>query len=179
MGKEKPVFEDPIIIQYRGLYDYDGLIAFLRGYLMNLKPNIYKEPKFKYKTGKTGTEVEFEFGAIRNVTHYVRISFTLKGHAWDMNRKDIDVNGQKKTLSGGKIELQLSGKFQVDYPGIFDASAAAKNKKLIAWMDKLLNEEQPAGLLYEDTKATGKKFATETLRDFDAKIKSFLKMECY
>ncbi len=173
MAKEKDVFAKPIDIKYRGTYDYDGLVSFLRGYLMNLKPNIYAEPKFKYKTGKTGAEVEFKLQAIRKITHYIKISFTVAGHAFDVIRKEIEENNQKKTVTSGTIELQLSGTFQVDYPGMFDT-----DKKRDKWMNAVLTKE-PSGLLFEDNKVTGKKFATSVLRDLDAKIKSFLKMECY
>lgn len=173
MVKVKPVFDNPISIQYRGMYDYDGLISFLRKYLLNLKPNIYEEPKFKYKTGKTGAEVEFKFKATRKVTHYIQVVFEVSGHGFDVARKEVEINGKTQTLTGGKMEIQLDGAFHIDYPNMF-----SDEKKAEKWMDKVLNKE-PSGLLFEDNKVTGKKFATNVLLDLTAKTKSFLKMECY
>ena len=177
MVRKKPVFENPIIIQYRGTYDYDGLIAFLRGYLLGLKPNVYAEPKFKYKTGKTGAEVEFQFKAIRRITHYIRIELSVAGHAWDVIRRDIEVDGQKKMVTDGKIHMELKGNFEVDFANAF--GKVPKNEKFaLRQMEAILNKE-PGGVLFEDNKVTGKKFATSVLNDLDKKIKSFLRMECF
>jgi len=173
MAKAKDIFDSPIIIYYRGTYDYDGLVSLLRNYLMSLKPTMYAEPKFKFKTGKTGAEVDFKLVAERKITHYIKVSFTVATRAVDVVRKEMDVQGQKKIMTGGVVEIQLSGKFQVDYPGMYD-----DDKKLTKFMNKVLNEE-PDGLLFEDNKVTGKKFGESILRDLDKKIKTFLKMECY
>ena len=172
MEKPKNILDDPIRIRYRGLYDYDGLLSLLRGLYSSMKIDI-KEPKFKYKMKGTGAEVEFKFEGDRKVTHYVKVFLYVEGHFWDVDPKEMTINGRKVVRSGGKIEIVLNAAYQLDFAKKFQ-----EKKWFHKWMQKRI-EDPDVGLQHGDLKASGKSFMEKQLLKYDTKIKKFLGMECY
>jgi hypothetical protein len=169
---KKGVFEYPIRIRYRGPYDYDGLIELIRNYFGEVAIDTRKEPKFKYKTGGGGAEAEFKFTGDRKITHYIKFYLTVTGHFYNVKRKEVVIDGEKRRGTDGKLEITIVGEVELDYADSFD-----KNKKLDKWMQEVLDADG-TGLQFEDNKATGKKYVQKVLLTLDSKIKSFLKMEC-
>ncbi|MGM5481354.1 MAG: hypothetical protein ACQESE_02995 [Nanobdellota archaeon] len=170
-NNKKPVFDDPLIIRYRGQYDYDGLLSLLRGFYKNMKIDI-KEPKFKYKMKGSGAEVEFKFEGDRKVTHYVKVHLEIEGHLWNVKPKEVVIGGHKVMRTDGKLELWLNAFYEHDFAGKFG------DKKFQKWMKKHI-EDPEVGLQYGDLKSAGKSFLQKKLWELDAKIKKFLSMECY
>lgn len=180
-SEEKFVFHSPIKIRFRGTYDYDGLLNLIRGYYGR---HFFdrKEPKLKYKSGGGGAEVEFKMEADRKVTHYIKVFLYVEGHLWDVNPKEVVVDGKKQMLTGGKLEIQLKGSFELDYGNSFathdnKSSSGRFQNMLEKHMQKFLDEDGQ-GLQFGDNKANGKKYMEGLLIDFADEIKKFLKMEC-
>lgn len=181
MGKIDAIFEDPMIILYRGDFDYDALITQLRGCFSGAGI-IIKEPKFKYKAGGNGVEVEFAFDGDAKLTHYIKIFLHIEGRIWDMKKKDILVNGVKKQVSNGKIRLEFSGKWQLDYAGMYDIKKSDSMKPFgRGWFkNKMLRKLDNAaiGLQFGDNKMTGKKYMEKLIKNSHASTKKLLGMEC-
>lgn len=168
----RPIFDDDLVIQYRGVYDYDGLMDLIRGYYAKIKMDKLDEPKFKYKNGSGGAEVEFKFVADRKVTHYIKVYLNVSGHLWDVKQEEIMINGVKKKMTRGKLELTMNGSYDVDYAKGFDGK-----KALDKWMQKKL-DDPPGGLQFGDNKMTGEKFMEKVIITLHTEIKKFLNMTC-
>lgn len=185
---KKEAFDAPIVIRYRGSYDYDGLLVLIRTYFSR---HLFdrKEPKLKYKTGGSGAEVEFKMEADRKVTHYIKVHLKIEGHLWDVKPKEVVVDGKKVRLTDGKLELKLEGFFEFDYNSKFATHGDYKHPKKLSGSDKLQNDIEKwmqdfldapgTGLQFGDTKLNGKKYMEKLLISLSDDIKKFLKMECY
>lgn len=180
--KKKSVYDAPIEIRFRGSYDYDGLIRLIRGYFGR---HLFdkKEPKFKFKTGGSGSEVEFKMIADRKLTHYIKAYIRIDGHLWDVNMKEVMIDGKKEKRTNGKLEIKISGEFELDYKKRFatrkeDKLSPKMENKIERWMQRVLDEDN-VGLQFEDNKATGKSYLKKALTQLGDEIKEFLNMECY
>ncbi|MGM5480438.1 MAG: hypothetical protein ACQESC_03185, partial [Nanobdellota archaeon] len=97
------VFEDDLVLEYRGQYDYDGLIDLIRKFYDDLHME-RKEPKYKNKKKTFGSEIEFKMEGDRKITHYIRVNLYVQAHMWDVDPKEVVVNGKKKMMTGGKLK---------------------------------------------------------------------------
>lgn len=179
----KTVFDYPIRIRYRGLYDFDGLMKLIRGYFARMKFDKVDEPKYKYNAKSSGVEFEFRMLSERKVTHYIRIHMRVDGHIWNMKRQEVVEEGKKVMRSNGRLELKITGEFELDYRGRFkevkpgDKGYDRFAHSLDKWMQDTLDKEG-TGLMFGDNKATGKGFVEKMIIKFADEIKTFLKMEC-
>lgn len=186
-SKEKTAFMAPIKIRFRGAYDYDGLLQLIRGYYGRHLFDARKEPKFKFKTGGSGSEVEFKMEADRKVTHYIKVFLYVEGHLWDVKPQEVVVDGKKVRMTEGKLELQLKASFIFDYANKFATHGDPKGNKSASdklensiekWMQEFMDADG-TGLQFGDNKASGKSYLKKLLISFADEIKAFLKMECY
>lgn len=179
MAEKSKAFDKSLRIRYRGQYDYDGLIALLRSFFDRAKIDL-EQPKFKYKGEDTGFEVEFTFTGDRKVNQYIKVYITIEGHGYDVNPKEVVVNGVKKRMTGGKMELYFQAHHQLDWGEGFTTDPKDSNlrKKTLEKMKKFLDEDFE-GVSFEDNKALGKKHIQTLLKKFHAETVKFLGMECY
>lgn len=171
MGKDwkkdgNKIFEWPLTLQYRGEYDYDGLMELIRSYFASVKMDKLDEPKFKYKVGGGGkAEVEFKLEGEVKVSGYTKVKLVIEGHLWSVER------GKP---SNGKIDLKIQTFFLSDYAGSYDGDS-----KLKKWMHKKINNPSVGeGLAFGDIKAEGKKNGEKIGNTLLAKIKKFIGVEC-
>lgn len=169
---EQPIFDDPLLIQFRGTYDYDGLMQLIRDYYARVKIDKLDEPKFKFKNGGGGAEVEFKFAGNRKVTHYIRVNLYVTGHMWDVKQEEMNVGGVAKKMTKGKLEITINGSFELDYAKGFNEKKALDN-----WMREKL-DAPGTGLQFGDNKVTGEKFMEKMILTLHAQIKKFLNMTC-
>jgi hypothetical protein len=178
---KKDVFDEVIEIRFRGTYDYDGLLQLIRAYY-DRHLFVRKEPKFKFKTRGTGSEVEFKMYADRKITHYVKVFLYVEGHLWDVKQEEVVLEGKKVRRTNGKLELKLSSHFEFDYAKKFathgSKSADKLQNSIEKWMQDVLDTPD-TGLQFGDTKVAGKKYMEKLLVALGDEIKKFLKMECF
>jgi len=176
----KNAFDSPLVIRFRGTFDYDGLIALIRQYF---KRHLFdrKEPKWKHSGGGGGAEIEFKMEADRKITHYIKAYITIEGHLWGVNPKESVVKGKKIRLTNGKLELKLSAAYEFDFAGRFATHGKGVSDKIEnaieKWMQDFLDKDN-YGLMYQDNKTNGKKYLQKMLLLLSDEIRSFLRMEC-
>lgn len=159
--QSKDVPDAPLILRYRGKYDFDGLITLIRQFYARSRFDFLKEPKYKSKGG----EVEFKFESQREVTQYIAVYLKVEGHMWDVKRDE-------KGVTSGKLEIVISSKYILDYANQF-----TKGKSIDEWMQQTLDATN-TGLQFMDIKVTGKKYLEKLTSKLQSEIKKHLKMEC-
>ena len=178
MASKIPAFSKPILIRFRGIYDFDGLMALMRKFFAEYEFKEIQEPKFKFKLSGAGSEAEFRIKAYRVVSHYIKITLQVDGHGWDIKREPMEIDGKKKIMTGGKIELTINGTVEFDYANMFDSSKAKKGEKLlIEWMHKRLDNDW-VGMQFGQNYSDGITFVRSIVNDLSIQIKKHLKMEC-
>ncbi|MFH1682586.1 MAG: hypothetical protein ABIA37_02200 [Candidatus Woesearchaeota archaeon] len=120
----------PIVIRYTGLFDMDGVYSAMVDWCKNYG-FIWQEGTYKHKVPTPkGAEQEFEWTAEREVTDYIKNTIFIKGHLWDATEVDIEVNGKRKTLTNGRMEMVITGSLITDWQGTW------KGGKFIQWLGK-------------------------------------------
>jgi len=172
-------FGDPLIIRYRGLYDYDGLLSLIRGYFAE-QELFTQEPKFKFKQGGGGAEADFRIEGERLISSYIKVYLKVDGHAWDVKRKTVEIDGEKKVMTEGKIQLILASKVFFDYREEFN-SENSKNKANAA-LKKFMKSRLDVpytGMRFAENYVDGRVFLRGLVNGLDKAIKEHLRMECY
>ncbi len=180
MGKSIPAFEDPLIIRYRGTYDYDGIMTLIRKFFSEYYFENITEPKFKFKYSGDSAEMDIRIKAFRLVSHYIKVTLQIDGHTWGTKRKTIKIDGKKKVVTDGKIQLFLNATVEFDYSNMFDTEKRkVKNpdKFLLEWMHTRLDNDWK-GMQYGQNYSDGITFVRSIILDIDRRIKKHLRMEC-
>lgn len=160
MGKEK---KNPIgviggqIIKHKGLFDFNGILKGIPGWLTQHGYDIIQKGHSQKQTG-SGGYLEANWEATREVTEYVM--FKIKVDIWlrDLNDVAVERNGKTVKMNKGNIEITFNSEMSKDYNHIFankDGEATSFHKfikevyekhviksKLSAMEDKLLIETQ-------------------------------------
>lgn len=160
MGKEK---KNPIpvitgqIIRHKGLFDFNGLLKGIPGWMTQHGYSIMQKGHSQKQTG-SGGYLEANWEALKEATEYVQ--FKIKVDIWlrDLNDVAVEKNGKAVKMNRGNIEITFNSEMSKDYNKIFatkDGEATAFHKfirgiyekhviksKLSAMEDKLLAETQ-------------------------------------
>lgn len=177
VSKKKDIFDDPIRIRFSGLYDYDGMLDMMRSFFFRHRFDL-AETKFKYKTGGSGSEVEWVFEGERETTQYVKVYMKLTGRVFDMQRRKVRINGKEEIRTSGRIDVQLTGAWELDWADAFAKLGSKSQKKLEKRMQAILDQD-PDGIQFNEVKTIGKKYMQKTLNAFADEIKTFLGMETH
>jgi len=116
----------PIIIRYVGLFDYDGLYAAIMSWAKNYG-YMWHEVVYKHKVpSPAGAEQEFLWIADKNVTEYIAYKIVFKVKGRNLSEIEVDVDGKKKTLTNGRMHIEISGIVTYDWQKKFGGSKMAK-----------------------------------------------------
>ncbi|MBT7902302.1 hypothetical protein HN587_00425 [Candidatus Woesearchaeota archaeon] len=127
------------VIQYDGVFDYDGLITFLHGWFTKRKW-FFHEKVVKYKKSGLGHEMEREWNNWRKVSEYYKYHAGLQLHLWDAFPVEVVKNGKKRKFWRARIELSLSFKVEADYQDKFGTSEFMK--KLRTFMHEYIMKKE-------------------------------------
>jgi len=99
-------------IKFKGVFDFDGLYKYLKGWLKSKSFSI-SEGTYKDKGG----EFEIEWDAVKNVTDYYRYKISIKFFGWDISKIELIDEKTKKprVLDKGRIEITIKGEIIEDY----------------------------------------------------------------
>ncbi len=121
MGKgiEKELSDQPPIIKYTGVFEFDKLYSTIVKWYKSHGFNM-QEKKYVYK----GKELEFEWFGDKKITNYYKYEVEVAMFIWDMG--DTEVVKDEKTLNmqKGRIQIIIKGKFILDYAGQWEGKYA-------------------------------------------------------
>lgn len=115
MTKKVGVLRGPLVVRYKGVYDYEGLYKLLITFLEDRKFDI-EEKKYKDKqAGPFGHEVEHKHKAAREVTEFIQYQVSVSTHFWDVKEFVANAENGKKKLTSGKFEIVINGSVIFDW----------------------------------------------------------------
>jgi len=121
MAGESTELKDHPIIRYTGMFDYDALYNSILGWY-KAKGFARHEKKYVHK----GKELEFEWYGFKEVTKYVRYEITVEMFVWEFGKLEAIVDGQKKIMNKGRLQLVIKGKYILDYKGQWETGGFVK-----------------------------------------------------
>jgi hypothetical protein len=129
-----------IIIQYSGLFDFDGLYAAIIDWA-KLYGFQWEEVDFKHKVPNSkGAEQEFKWAMHKKITDYVGNKINITVHMWDLLEVEVESGGKKKMLSNARLYLWLEPVVEFDWQKRFQEGG--KLAKLLGkWYNKVMDRE--------------------------------------
>ncbi len=116
----------PQVIRYKGTFDYQGLLHWISDwferYRLELHENIYKH-KIPMPSG---AEQEIGWVGSHRATDYIKFTYTVNFHIWDLTEIETEVDGKKKVMANCKIEIKVGGKVENDWQNMFERSKFTK-----------------------------------------------------
>lgn len=105
----------PLIIRYKGLFDYDGLYNLVVRW-MKARRYWFSESVYKHKVPSPyGAEQEFKFEGEKKVNDFVNYIMNMHFHLWDMTEVEVVREGEKKTLTNARMEIIFGATVVLDY----------------------------------------------------------------
>ena len=115
-----PVSEAPIILRYRGLFDWDGLYAAMVDWFKKYRFYFHEET-YKHKVPTPfGAEQELRWFIWQDVTDYIRFHVQINLHLWEMTEVEVVKDGKKKVLTNARLEIKIIGKLHIDWQDKFE-----------------------------------------------------------
>ena len=119
------------MLRYDGLFDFDGMYAMVIDWAKNYH-YMWHEVSYKHKVPvPTGAEQEFDWQLTKEVTEFIHFTIKIGVHIWDMVDVEVDVDGDKKSLTSGRISIDITPVYGWDWQKKFSGSGFAE--KLGAW----------------------------------------------
>jgi hypothetical protein len=166
MTTEYPL--DKRIIKYKGVFDYSGIYRVIISWIK--KKNFeFHEKKHKEKPYHVGPEIEITWWAARRISGSIQLRIDMFIHLYDAVKTEVIVNGHKKQMINGRIQIDIWGKVIFDYSGQFEDSTFFKQIELFL-TSKIMRKE----ILFKYIDP----FDYE-LYDLEVMIRKFLDMEFY
>lgn len=138
MAEEKDLME-PLRIQYKGFFDYDGLYKLLRDWLKSHDYKIF-EKVFKEKPAvHFGTETELTWEADRKETPFIKYFIKFSIVVSDKVDAEVIKGGVKRSLSKGRIEIIATPSLIYDWQNQFKKGIFPLARKFL-WKKVLFRE---------------------------------------
>lgn len=110
----------PIILRYRGLFDWDGLYLAIADWLKRYRYILHEET-YKHKVpSPMGAEQELRWFADIEVNDYIKFRITLDFHLWDMTEVEVVRDGKKKLLTNARMQIEMRGTIWADWQDKFE-----------------------------------------------------------
>ncbi len=169
MGESFSVLNSgPIIIRYKGVFDFEGLYRMMHAWLIN-KRFLFHEDLYKDKVYTPfGNELEIKWKAEKKVTEYVKEYITVYFHLWDFAEVEVIKDGKKAKMTKSRMEVKIDALLQLDYTGKFDNSGPFAKRLGKFYQDKII---------YWDWRIKHADSLTYGMYDLQTKIKKYLNTE--
>ncbi len=145
-----PEMGTPIVyVQYKGVLDMQDLLENIADFLKRKKFKFYEKQQRLRNPGPFGAEILHQFEAKRKVEDYYEWTVTVNIQTFDMH--DIDVvlkDGTKKTMTKGRVWIQLYGACKVDYEKVWEKSAFIAQLK--SFYNKYIIKKKYEGIWWDE-----------------------------
>lgn len=124
MSQKVDVTDDPLIIRYKGVYDFEGIYRFMRQFLEEKRFDV-EEGRYKDKeTGPFGNEVEHKWECSREITPFVKYNLEIRTDFEGVKEFEANTDNGTKKVTSGKFEISLDGNVEFDWQNQYDSGWA-------------------------------------------------------
>lgn len=132
--------EPATTLKFKGVFDYDGLTAYLMKWLQDRHYQI-TEKNHKHKMScPHGFEIERSIVAYRDISEFYRYNVGIEIHLWDAFQVDAVKGGKKMKLWNARIEIQLNFKVECDYSNKWNTGPFMQ-KLLVFFCNHIIKKE--------------------------------------
>lgn len=124
-------------VKYKGDYSFDELYKLIFNWLSVRRYEVH-EKRYKIKEDTSlGQEIQIDIIADRRETSYTKLHFAITIRCWNFKEKEGILHGEKKTLTGGRVTIDIVGKNEFDWQNKFEGTPWKKTMgKFYFWVKK-------------------------------------------
>ncbi len=111
----------PRVLKFKGLFEFSELIKSIRNWYENGKFHLV-EKNYKWKPG----ELEVEMEGDTKYNEYFKYKIKVWIRSWDIKDVDVVKNGEKLKLQEGRLAIEVTGDYELDWQKRFEGSAFLK-----------------------------------------------------
>jgi len=134
-------------LYYVGIFDYEALVKGIAAWF-NAEGYEYREKVYKSKVpSPDGSEHEFAVDGWRKTNELVWYFIEIKCHIWDMKEVEVLVDGEKKRMIRGRVQMWFHNWFEVDYNRKYKSPV---EKQLLAFLEKYIWKKKIDGGFWDE-----------------------------
>ncbi|MFT4260980.1 MAG: hypothetical protein ACMXX9_00940 [Candidatus Woesearchaeota archaeon] len=108
MSLKIPLFDEPLVIKYKGVYDFDGLYKLIRQWFKERNYD-FSEPLYKDKSGGPfGNEIELKLYGEKKITEFIKYHIQLETWKIEMKEFDAKIDGEVKKVTDGRMSVTFT-----------------------------------------------------------------------
>ena len=126
--KEEQFFKDAgtpeVFLQFKGIWDMQDIYETVADFMRENKFKFYEKFQRHRSPSPFGVERQHVLSGEREVEHYYK--WTVNATLETFDEHDVEVvtkDGQKKTLTKGRLWVRIVGNVEMDFEGIYEKSA--------------------------------------------------------
>lgn len=168
LSKPFDILEAPLMIRYKGVFDYDGMYKMMHSWLIS-KRFLFNESKYKDKVSTPfGNEIEIKWEAEKKVTEFVKEYILIEFHLWDFSEVEIIKDGKKVKQAKTRMEIKFFARLELDYSQRF-----SKGSEFTQKLGKFYIEN----IIYWDWRIKYANALEYSVYDLHTKVKKYLNMD--
>jgi hypothetical protein len=171
LSKPFEILNTPIMIRYKGVFDYDGLYKMMHAWLIS-KRFLFHEDKYKDKVSTPfGNEIEITWKAEKKVTEFVKEYIDIEFHLWDFSEVEVIKDGKKTKMGKARMEIKFFAKLELDYAKRFTGENDDET------FSKKLGKFYVENIIYWDWRIRYANALEYSVYDLQTKVKKYLNMD--
>jgi hypothetical protein len=96
-------------VEHEGLFDFKGLYRYAHSWFRDEGYGGVNEEKYSEKIDGNEKEIEIEWKAEKGLSDYFKLEMKLKFKISKMSDVEVQINGDKKEMNKGKVEIEIKG----------------------------------------------------------------------
>lgn len=120
------------IIRYKGLFDLNDILKFLRGWMEDRNYSFY-ERKYKKKPDLKGFKYDITIESDKRINAYVKWFLIVRILVHDVEEKEVIENGVKKMKYLGRMKMKFDVRMQLDPDSRWEKPFFKKLEKFFVW----------------------------------------------
>jgi hypothetical protein len=123
MSEKKRVFNQ--FVKHIGYWNFKKVYDFSFEWFKDEKYDIYEE-KYDERLGEKGKEVIIKWKCEKKISDYFRNVIELKWHILNMEKVEIERDGEKEKTNKGEIKITITADLERDYEENWEKKASWK-----------------------------------------------------
>ncbi len=108
-------------VKYSGIFDYPGFYRFAHGWFVDERYGV-DEDEYTEKVTGNSKELEIKWTAKKDMSDYFKIEHKIKFKIEGMSDVEVEIDGVKKQLNKGQVEVEIKGNLVSDRKSKWDRS---------------------------------------------------------
>jgi len=108
-------------VEHTGLFDFKGLYTYAHSWFKEERYGVDEE-KYAEKVKGNKRDIDIEWKVTKDVSDYFKIEYKVKFRIAELTDVEVEIDGEKKKMNQGNIEIDIKGALIRDPTSKWDAT---------------------------------------------------------